>query len=401
MRRCVLTLLVLSLAVVAAADSEPITIGERVTINSTIMGEEREILVSIPDGYELSSESYPVLYMTDGAAHFLHTRGTVDFLVSNQLMPDVIIVAVANTDRNRDLTPTRSALSTQNGDVREMPTSGGSDVFLDFFAKELFPFVDSHYRTLPLRLFSGHSFGGLFAVNTFLTRPDMFRAVLAVSPSLSWDDDLMIRRAETFFKDRKELNSTLFVTMANEEEEHPSPTRLDRLRTILKNAEVKGFNWQILHMPEETHGSVVLRSHYWGLRKVFESWQLPVTPEEDGFVRTVEEIDAHYAELSNRFGVPVVPSEQVLNLAGYGVLGTGDHINAIKIFRHNVKLHPDSANVYDSLAEALENAERLEEALANYNRAVDNAKKNNDPLLGIFRVNRDRAMELLNKSELN
>jgi tetratricopeptide (TPR) repeat protein len=64
----------------------------------------------------------------------------------------------------------------------------------------------------------------------------------------------------------------------------------------------------------------------------------------------------------------------------------------VEIFRYNVKRHPESANVYDSLAEALETAGRHEEALANYNRAVSKAKNNDDPRLEIFRANRDRAM---------
>ncbi len=202
MKRSVLTILVLWTVAAMSGASEPITIGETITLKSKIMGEERTILVSTPPGYGMGSERYPVLYMTDGDQHITHTRGTVDFLAANGLMPQLIIVGVANTDRTRDLTPTRVETREVNGLVMQNPTSGGAATFLDFFERELFPYIDDHYRTLPMRLFSGHSFGGLFALNAFFERPEMFRAVLAISPSLNWDDDLSIRQATSFLQER-------------------------------------------------------------------------------------------------------------------------------------------------------------------------------------------------------
>ena len=57
----------------------------------------------------------------------------------------------------------------------------------------------------------------------------LFAAVIAVSPSLRWDDELPIRQAREFFDGLKELKTTLFVAMANEEEGDPRPNHLDRL----------------------------------------------------------------------------------------------------------------------------------------------------------------------------
>jgi predicted alpha/beta superfamily hydrolase len=295
MKRFAILIPLLWLAFGTVHAGEPITIGETVTIPSKILGEERTILVSTPPGYEQSSGQYPVLYMTDGGAHLTHTRGTVDFLARNGLMPQVIVIGVNNTDRTRDLTPTHVASRTINGRVLESPTSGGASKFLDFFEQELFPYVEANYRTLSLRFFSGHSFGGLFALNAFFTRPAMFNAVLAVSPSLNWDDDLPNQQADAFFDNRDELDATLFVAMADEEESDPTPTRLDRLEKALAAADTDGFEWAVMRMPDENHGSVVLRAHYWGLRKVFDGWQLPADPETGRFAGGLDEIKAHYA----------------------------------------------------------------------------------------------------------
>jgi len=399
MKRFAMLVFLLCLAFGSVYAGDPITIGETVTIDSKIMGEERVVLISTPPGYDQSTQGYPVLYMTDGNAHLTHTRGTVDFLAGNGLMPQVIIVGVNNTDRTRDLTPTHVASREINGRVFENPTSGGAAKFLDFFEQELFSYVDEHYRTLPLRLFAGHSFGGLFALNALFTRPEMFDGMLAVSPSLNWDDELPNRQAKTFFDDRDELNVTLFVAMADEEEGDPRPNRLDRLEKALSSAETEGFEWHVMRMPDEDHGTVVLRAHYWGLRKFFEGWELSRDPETGGFVAGLEGFKTHYQTLSKRFGYGVVPSENMVNRIGYEYLGREDFDESIAFFRYNVELYPESANVYDSLGEAFENAGKLEEAAKSYSKAVDNAAKIGDDRVGIFTTNRDRAKAELEKKQ--
>jgi len=393
MKRALVSFVVFLLGTGSVIAGEPLTIGETVTLESKILDEERTILVSTPPGYDQNSQRYPVLYMTDGNAHLTHTRGTVDFLARNGLMPQVIVVGINNTDRTRDLTPTHVATVTVNGQVRENPTSGGAPKFLDFFEQELFPYIDVNSRTLPLRFFTGHSYGGLFALNVFFTHPSMFNAVIAASPSLNWDEDLPIRQAESFFDGREELNAILFVSMANEEEGDPAPTRLDRFEKELQKADTEGFEWQVMRMPDETHGSVVLRSHYWGLRMAFDGWQLSADPETGQFAGGLDELKAHYAGLSKRYGVPVVPAEQTVNVAGYQILGREDFDDAIEVFRYNVELYPESANVYDSLGEALEDAGRLDEAFANYSKAVENAAKIDEARLDIFTTNRDRLQD--------
>ncbi len=390
MRHGVAVVLV-ALAGVLGAGAEPITIGERIKLQSGILAEERTILVSTPANYERSNDRYPVLIMTDGDAHLTHTRGTVDFLVRNGLMPDLIIVGVTNTDRTRDLTPTRWARPGPNGGPPAPPVGGGADAFLGFLEKELIPFVDGRYRTQPYRLFAGHSLGGLLALYALEARPQLFDAVISASPALNWDDDYILKKSVEFFKSKAELQRTLFVTMANEEAGDQPPTRFQRLRIALGGARAPGFVWDSRSMPEETHGTVVLRTHYWGLRKVFDGWQLPADTY-GGFKGSLADVKRHYAKLSERFRFTVVPPEGLVNQVGYQRLGRDDIAGAVEVFRYNVELHPRSANTYDSLAEALGRAGKTEDALANYEKAVALAKENADPLLGQLTANRDRAL---------
>ena len=391
MRHAVIAVLLL-IAAALAVGAEPITIGETVKIQSKILGEERTILISTPANYAQSQEKYPVLYMTDGDAHLTHTRGTVDFLARNGVMPNLIIVAVTNTDRTRDLSPTRGSRRLPDGTTQPIPNSGGAAKFLDFFDKELFPYVEGNYRTEPYRIFAGHSLGGLLSLYILTTRPELFNAYIAASPALTWDDDYILARMSGFLEGRKELARTLFVTMANEEEADPKPDRFDRLCTMLGNAKAAGFVWGCMRMPEENHGTVVLRTHYYGLRKFYEGWRLSFGTPTVPFSMTFTEIKQHYAALSKRFGYDVLPPEQIVNQAGYLLLAQNRTDDAIAVFRGNAELYSGAANVYDSLAEALERAGRTEEALANYNKAVETANKTGDRRLEIFTANRDRAV---------
>ena len=63
---------------------------------------------------------------------------------------------------------------------------------------------------------------------------------------------------------------------------------------------------------------------------------------------------------------PSTSNEGFLNNLGYEFLKNKYYSEAIKIFVLNVELYPNSANVYDSLAEAYMDAGDCEKAILNY-----------------------------------
>jgi hypothetical protein len=200
--------------------------------------------------------------MTDGDAHIGHTSSTIEFLARNGRMSEMIVVGITNTDRTRDLSPTKASNPAQ------APTAGGADNFLKFIATELIPEIEKRYRVQPYRVLAGHSLGGLFVVHTLITRPELFNSYVAVSPSLQWNDEVTLRRAEEFFKDRKELRATLFTSLGNEPGEIGKA--FTEFKQLLAKYQIKGFEYEAEQMTDEDHGSVVLRSHYFGLRKVYD-----------------------------------------------------------------------------------------------------------------------------------
>lgn len=363
----------------------------KLTIKSSVLGEDRVILVRTPPGYATNNIKYPVMYMTDGDAHLAHTSSTIDFLVRSGRISDVILVGISNTDRTRDLTPAKGT----GPNAAQFPTAGGADNFLKFIETELIPEIEKTYRVQPYRILAGHSFGGLFVVHALISRPELFNSYIAVSPSLQWADDATLKRAQEFFKSRKELKATLFTALGNE----PGDIGKDfvAFKELLSKTQIKGFEWQAEQMMDEDHGSVVLRSHYFGLRKVYDGWQMPRDPATGAVAGGLKAADAHYKWLSEKFGYAIPTPENVINQIGYQFL-LGQSPNpeeAIATFKANVERYPDSANVYDSLGEAYERNGHLDWAAPQYEKAQALGKQNNDPNAAIFLTNYTRASEKL------
>src|SRR5580692_6186874 len=187
-----------SLGVYATTEkAEPFVIGEEFEIESKVLAETRTYIVHTPPSYKSGKDAYPVLVLQDGDGHFAYTTSAVDMLSGNGRIPPMIVVGIINTDRARDMTPTKPASGF--GGAPWIGSAGGADKFLAFIADELLPTIDHNYRTRPYRVLIGHSFGGLFAVYALLNRPEVFKGYLAISPSLWWDDQILVRTAQPFF----------------------------------------------------------------------------------------------------------------------------------------------------------------------------------------------------------
>jgi predicted alpha/beta superfamily hydrolase len=335
--------------------------------------------------------------MTDGNAHIGHTSSTVEFLARNGRMSEMIVVGITNTDRTRDLSPTHLKTTVAGGgSALQFPTSGGGDKFLKFIETELIPEIEKRYRTHQYRILAGHSLGGLFAIHTMVSRPELFNSYVAVSPALQWDNQVVVKRAEDFFKTRKEWDATLFISMGHE----PGPIEdgFYQLKQVLEKTQTKGFEWKAQVLDEEDHGSVVLHSHYLAMRKVFDGWQIPRDPGTGGVAGDFKSVDAHYQKLSKKFKYDIPVPELLINQLGYQSLFADRFDEAIAIFKTNVERYPESANVYDSLAEAYERSGKIELSAPLYEKAQTLGQKNQDPNLAIYKANFERVSEKLKQA---
>lgn len=276
---------------VAAAQltTESITLGQSFTLNSKILNEERKILVHLPEGYDYTSAQYPVLYVLDGNRYFLPASGMTKFLSVFRITPEMIVVAIPNTNRLRDLSPTNSAVDFSGNENHRYFDTGGGDEFLTFINDELFPLIDANYRTKPFRIFSGHSLGGLLVIHTLLSQPDMFDAYIAISPSFWFDDQEIVKRAERILEETTELHKLLYFSVEEVEEvEDDRDLRNYRhmegvqdLGELLEQYAPKGLRWKFDLVPGENHLSLWNRSHNSGLEFVFMTLPPPdIDPTE-------------------------------------------------------------------------------------------------------------------------
>jgi len=173
--------------------STPFVIGETVSIASQILKEDRKLNIYLPQGYAESDKKYPVIYLLDGSADedFIHISGLVQFGSFSwiNMLPESIVVGIANVDRKRDFTyPSQNSL-----DQKELPTSGGSEQFIQFLETELQPFIASNYKVSEVKTIIGQSLGGLLATEILLKKPKLFDNYIIVSPSTWWDDQSILK----------------------------------------------------------------------------------------------------------------------------------------------------------------------------------------------------------------
>ena len=388
LRRCFSLVLVFLAPLALTQDLAP-PVPQRLVVHSKVLNEDRTVWVRMPSAAQGSKQRYAVAYLTDGGPNVNEMGSTVDFLADTNLMPPLILVGITNTDRVRDLTPTRADVKDSDGSVESYPTSGGADKFLDFIQTELVPEVEKRYPTEPYRIIVGHSLGGLFAIHALMNRPALFQACIATSPSLWWDDFHTLRQAEAFFPKQKEFRKSLFFALAHEE--GPMSEGFERLQKAFSANRPAGLVVASAHYDDEIHQSTELRGHYAGLRTIFAQWRPPLDPRTRRPVGGLAGVEEHYRALSERFWFHV-SAERAINSLGYSLLGDKDVTGALAAFERNVRLYPDSANVYDSLADALEAAGKPDLALENVRKAVALGTQGRDPELPAYQRHLDRLL---------
>jgi len=205
-------------------NNNDIVIGKTHSINSKILNEERKILIHVPEENTerlYQNKKHPVVYLLDGGDHFYQVVGMIKRLNRVGLCPKMIVVGIPNTDKNtganrtRDLTPTKAKPDHPFINESEADNSGGGKNFMSFIEKELIPFINSNYQTLPYRMFIGHSLGGLTVMNTLIETPELFSSYVAIDPSMWYNDQRLLHKIKNEKIDKKYQNKALFLGIAN------------------------------------------------------------------------------------------------------------------------------------------------------------------------------------------
>ncbi|MDR7121976.1 alpha/beta hydrolase-fold protein [Rheinheimera soli] len=317
-------------------------------INSALLGEKRDLVIYLPADYQNSQDRYPVLYLTDGDIQGPHTAGTIDYLAKFEQMPPMIVVGIVNRQtRDRDLTLTPS--DKQNPNQLE-----NADRFLAFVENEVIPFVKQQYRTLDYQVLSGTSHGGQFAINALVKRPDLFHGVIAISPSLYWDNQQLLDVAGAALKSDR-LQGRLFVSIANEEPTMTEPYQ--RFVDLLARYPSDKLFVASQTFSKETHNTTVLQGQYAGLKYLFSEWPIP-----EGEPKTLADLQAKFAIRSKLLKTDLmIPQDKANGYAGWlQYLNRKD--DALALLKWNRASYPQSLNAHTALIQAYLHFKMAEDA---------------------------------------
>ena len=256
---------------------DAIHIGTRHTLVSQILNEERTYWVYEPERQAGDSiRNLPVLYLLDGDVFFHSVVGFTRFFSSSKVssLPPCIVVAVLNTDRTRDFTPTCSA-ARRDGTIHsgDKPQGGGAEQFYRFLTEELRPEVEKRVLGGSSNILVGHSYAGLFTLEMLLRHPGSFDTFMAIDPSLWWDQGVFLRQWEEKVSGKDFSGKQLYVAFATQRRPGVKLNQFslaDSLKIkIVPDMEKRHLRVVYKKFPEEMHGTVALPGIFDGLKSLF------------------------------------------------------------------------------------------------------------------------------------
>ncbi|MCA3739729.1 alpha/beta hydrolase-fold protein [Phenylobacterium sp.] len=207
---------------------------------SRINGKAYRLRIATPYGPPPEG-GYPVLYVLDGDGYFGSFADAARLRAAAGLeLPHAVVVGVgypgedftgALGRRFLDLTPTEPDAAEKanhtfaSGEIRY----AGADDFLEILTQEVRARVAEVLPVDPAReSVFGHSLGGLFVLHSLFRRPDAFSAWLSLSPSIWWDDRVVLKGEAGFASALAGLARPprLFVGVGSLEQPEGSPARM-------------------------------------------------------------------------------------------------------------------------------------------------------------------------------
>jgi predicted alpha/beta superfamily hydrolase len=243
----------------AQTDNPYITCGNYQKIHSNVLGEDRILLIRLPEDYSKSDRTYPVLFKLDGEnGNFLQAFSAAYYLFDmTDNAPDPIIIGIENTNRNRDMFPDQ-----------------GANNFIKFIRSELIPFVDKNYRTNGFRILCGQSLSSVFALYSFLEQPELFNAYILGSFGLY--NESLAALFEKELKRNSDLKTIgkkyLFVANGKQDTYDPDGTitkRGDQFLELLKQTVSSSIMLKCKVYEEEGH--VPYPTIYDGLKWIYHN----------------------------------------------------------------------------------------------------------------------------------
>lgn len=319
----------------AQQDGDEISLGKYKVLYSEILGEDRTLLIHLPEGYDRSEHDYPVFYMLYGdhtTTYFAETVAVLSKYGSSARIPRMILVAVTNTDRYRDLIP-----FDRNGNKT------GIDNFIDFFSRELIPYVENNYRVNSYKILMGPQAGANFALYTLFMKPDLFDAFIISNP-FRWQSgrDLFLENAEDYFSKHEEFKKFVFITHDNSDElERQGNLYIQKLEEIVDKYNPEGFKLILNYIPESDDFFSPLGVKE-GVKTLFKDYRLP----DEYTVENLRDIIEYYKDLSVKLDFNIHIPGHILSRQSDKLMSNRKEQEAVEIYHYMLKTGAYPADAY-------------------------------------------------------
>lgn len=357
---------------------------ETKTVFSAELKERRTFTVQLPKSYAAKpNKHYPVIYRLDGAGNLPLLNSVLERLQEVNSAPEVIIVAIENPDRLRDLYPT----------VNQEPQGpvgigGGAPKFLSFIKNELMPSIDKNYRTHDFKVIAGASAGGVFALYALQTYPDLFQAYIAYSPAVWWDFGATAKTTKDFIAKSKRLNTYLYMNIG--EESGFMRQRYDDMHNFIADNRPPGLQFVSEEFAQVPHALTSVAGIFSAYQQLFLPEQMP----RRAYTGDIRSIADYYNKLSNQYGELKLPPEAVIRELGYQHVSDGNISAALQLFEYGVRQYPDKAEAYNGLAYGLEQNKMYQKSLEQVNKALALSTPKDDGY-PVFLARKKRLQQLL------
>ena len=210
----------------AAAAPAPFTL-ERTAVFGLVAGDGSayRIAVAWPEAPPPAA-GYPALVLVDGQALFATAVSAARLQAARAEVTGVAPAVIVGIGY-----PGAALFDAERRQRDLLPVEGGADRFLASIVQEILPAVE---RFAPLdparRTLAGHSYGGLFALHALFTRPGLFAAHVAGSPSIWWGERAILATEERF-RAASGFAGRLLITLGEAEQDGPDggdPRRRER-----------------------------------------------------------------------------------------------------------------------------------------------------------------------------
>lgn len=173
---------------------------EKRSFFSNALGLSKNYYVYLPEGYDISTERYPVAYFLRGHEFELfdpaapgriggrNLRHVADDLIAAGQIGKVIIVCPSTASEDYDNTVHSCGVNMLRPALRAAEGIG-TGRFEDYFVQDLIPHIDATWRTIAdreHRAIDGFSLGGYNSTMLSLRHPDLFISVGSYDGSIMW-----------------------------------------------------------------------------------------------------------------------------------------------------------------------------------------------------------------------